>query len=62
MEQRIVIPPSAAGTIALFEVRGHVVTVRRNKHGSNRYRLDGERERTALELANRYARLYEVRS
>ncbi len=56
------VPPSAAGTIALFEQRGHIVTVRRNKHGSTRYRLDSERERTALELANRYSRLYEVRS
>lgn len=52
------IPPSAAGTIALFEAKGHTVTVRQNKHGSNRYTLDSERERNAHELHSRYDRLY----
>lgn len=52
------IPPSAQGTIAAFEARGHTVKVRRNKHGSSRYTLDCERERTALALSNRYAKLY----
>lgn len=52
------IPPHPRGTIELFEERGHTVTVRRNRTGSNIYRLDQERERTALELSNRYAKLY----
>lgn len=52
------IPPHPAGIITLFEARGHRVVVRVNRHGSNRYTLDNERERTALELSNRYDRLY----
>lgn len=52
------IPPSAQGTIALFEAKGHTVTVRQTRQGSNRYRLDQERERNALELSNRWRRLY----
>ena len=53
------IPPHAAGTIALFEQRGHTVAVRQTKGGSSRYKLDGERERTAAGLSSRFARLYE---
>lgn len=54
------IPPHPAGTIALFEARGHRVTVRQIRGGgSNRYTLDNERERTALELSNRFEALYE---
>ena len=58
LHDNIFIPPAAAGTIAMFEARGHTVIVRRNRYLSNRYTLDNERERTALELANRLRRLY----
>lgn len=54
------IPPHVAGTIALFEARGHTVQVRQTRGGSNRYTLDHERERNAFELSNRYAKLYEA--
>lgn len=50
--------PMPAATIQLFEERGHVIQVRRTRGGSNRYTLDSERERTALALSNRFARLY----
>lgn len=52
------IPPATAATIALLQARGHSVTVRVTRGNSNRYRLDDERERTALDLSNRYDRLY----
>lgn len=53
------VPPHPRATVELFEAKGHVVTLRRNRTGSLRYTLDGERERTALELSNRYDRLYQ---
>lgn len=59
IERAVFIPPHAAGTIELFRQRGHTVTVRRTKSGSNRYTLDNERERTAAGLSSRFARLYE---
>lgn len=52
------IPPHPRATIEMFEQRGHAVSVRRSRGGSLRYTLDQERERTALALSNRYARLY----
>ena len=52
-------PPGPAGTVKMFRDRGHTVTVRVSRGGSLRYTLDNERERTALALANRYARLYD---
>jgi len=52
------IPPNVQGYLDLFAARGHTVKVRQNRHGSNRYTLDHERERTAFELCNRFDRLY----
>lgn len=58
LERRIA--PGPAGTMLMFRQRGHVVTVRELRNcGGFRYTLDTERERTALELSNRYAKLYE---
>lgn len=52
--------PGPAGAVLMFRQRGHVVTVRELRNsGGFRYTLDSERERTALELSNRYAKLYE---
>jgi hypothetical protein len=53
-------PPHAAGTVKMLRERGHTVVVRRNRFGSLRYTLNGERERTALELSNRLRKLYGV--
>lgn len=53
-------PPMAQGTVQLARECGHTVTVRENQHGSLRYTLDGERERTALELSNRIQKLHGV--
>lgn len=57
-EPDIRLAPMPAATIELFEQKGHMVSVRRTRGGSNRYTLDSERERTALALSNRYALLY----
>jgi hypothetical protein len=53
-------PPLAQGTVKLLRDRGHCVAVRAISSGSLRYRLDGERERTAFELSNRLRRLHGV--
>jgi hypothetical protein len=52
-------PPHPRGTVEMFRARGQTVTVRESRGGSLRYTLDGERERTALALSNRWRRLYE---
>jgi hypothetical protein len=52
-------PPHPRGTVEMFRARGHTVTVRESRGGSLRYTLDGERERTALALSNRWHKLYE---
>jgi hypothetical protein len=52
-------PPHPRGTVEMFRARGHTVTVRQSRGGSLRYTLDGERERTALALSDRWRRLYE---
>lgn len=58
LERRL--SPGPAGTVLMFRQRGHVVTVRELRNsGGFRYTLDNERERTAFELSNRYAKLYE---
>lgn len=52
--------PGPAGTVLMFRRRGHSVTVREvRNNGGFRYTLDSERERTAFELAQRYAKMYE---
>jgi hypothetical protein len=53
-------PPMAQGTVKMLRDRGHRVVVRAIPSGSLRYRLDGERERTALELSNRLRKLHGV--
>jgi hypothetical protein len=54
------IPPMAQGAVQMLRDRGHAVTIRRNRNGSLRYTLDGERERSAFELSNRLRRLHGV--
>jgi len=54
------VPPMAEDTIRMLEERGHAVTVRLTRGGSLRYKLDDERERTALALSNRLRRLHGV--
>jgi hypothetical protein len=53
-------PPMARGTVQMLRERGHTIKVRCNRFGSLRYTLDGERERTALELSNRLRKLHGV--
>jgi len=53
-------PPHPRGVVEMLRARGHVVTIRENLHGSLRYTLDGERERTAHELSNRLRALHGV--
>ena len=50
-------PPVARGTVELLRCMGHQVTVRINRSGSHRYRLDGGRELTAQKLETRRRRL-----
>jgi hypothetical protein len=52
------IPPHPAGTVKLLRERGHAVTIRKNKHGSLRYRIDNARELQAIEMDRFYARHY----
>jgi hypothetical protein len=54
------IPPHPAGVMELLRRRGHVVTARRNKHGSVRYRIDGGRELQAIEMDRYYLRTYDM--
>lgn len=58
----VFIPPVVAATIQLLAAHGHSVTVRQNRNGSNRYRLDGGRELQAIELMRFYERKYEARA
>lgn len=53
------IPPQAAGTVSLLRERGHIVTIRCNKHGSFRYRIDDGRELQFIEMSRFFARKYE---
>lgn len=52
------IPPYVRGLVEILMTRGHVVSVRRNRHGSNRYRIDGGRELQAVEMDRFYLRRY----
>jgi hypothetical protein len=54
------IPPATQGTVAFLRKRGHTVTIRCTRGGSFRYKLDNERERTALALSNRLRKLHGV--
>lgn len=51
------LPPSPRATVELLRRKGHKVAVRENRTGSLRYAIDGGRELTALEAANRLEQL-----
>jgi len=53
------IPPHPRALVEMLQARGHAVTVRQNKHGSIRYRIDGGRELQAIEMDRFYMRRYE---
>lgn len=53
------VPPHPAGTVKLLRERGHVVTIRQQRTGSLRYRIDGGRELQAIEMDRFYRRTYE---
>jgi hypothetical protein len=55
-------PPGPRGLVELLRLAGKPVIVRENKHGSLRYTIAGERERTAHELYKRALRLRVVTS
>lgn len=59
MEEQFKIPPHPAGVVTLLQERGHTIAIRRNKHGSFRYRIDAGRELTAIEMDRFYMRRYE---
>jgi Fe-S oxidoreductase len=51
-------PPRPRGVVELLSAAGHRVVVREKARNTGlAYRLDGERERTALELSNRARKL-----
>ncbi len=56
------IPPYPAGIVRLLRERGHTVTIRQQKTGSLRYRIDTGRELQAIEMDRFYARNYEKRT
>lgn len=58
MSNRPFVPPYPAGVIQSLEARGHSVTVRQDRNGSNRYSIDGRRELTAAQMSNYFERLY----
>jgi hypothetical protein len=45
------IPPAPRASIAILRDRGHTVTVRINRNGSARYRVDGRREMDAATMS-----------
>ena len=47
-------PPAASASVAILRAKGHAVEVRLNRNGSHRYRVDGSRELTALQMFNRF--------
>lgn len=53
------IPPYPAAVIELLGRHGHTVTIRQQKSGSLRYRIDGGRELQAIEMDRFYVRHYE---
>lgn len=62
MSAAFFIPPHPAGTIELLRTKGHEVTVRQDRYGSLRYRIDGGRELYAIEMSRFYSRRYEKRA
>ncbi len=59
-QETLRVPPHPAGTIQVLRAKGHDVTVRRDRNGSLRYRIDAGRELNALQMSALYARRYEV--
>jgi hypothetical protein len=55
----LAVPPYPAAIVELLRQHGHAVTIRRNRHGSLRYRIDGGRELQAIEMDRFYRRQYE---
>jgi hypothetical protein len=53
------VPPYPAGIVLMLRNRGHKVTIRENRHGSLRYRIDGGRELQAIEMDRWYSRRYD---
>ena len=46
----IIVPPHPQLTIQVLEARGHVVSVRENRNGGLRYRIDGGKELAACQM------------
>lgn len=55
------IPPVPAGFVRLLQLRGHTVVIRQQRTGSLRYRIDGGRELTALQMDRFFSKRYEAR-
>lgn len=55
------IPPYPKAIVEMLRNRGHEVAVRQQKSGSLRYRVDANREWTALQMSRFYERQYEGR-
>ena len=58
-DPEIRIPPYPAATVKLLRDRGHDVSVRQQRSGSLRYRIDGGRELMAIEMGRFYDRKYD---
>ena len=48
------LPPMMQGALIILREKGHFVEVRQNRNGSLRYRVDGSRERNALQTVNQF--------
>ena len=48
------IPPGMVAALHIIRSRGHTVTVRRTRWGSPRYTVDGQRERNAQQLVQKF--------
>lgn len=59
MSATFFIPPYPAAVVQLLRDRGHMVTIRQQKTGSLRYRIDGGRELRAIDMDRFYSRTYE---
>jgi hypothetical protein len=47
-------PPAVESAISILRGKGHQVEIRETKSGSLRYRVDGGRERNALQTINQF--------
>lgn len=47
-------PPAARSAIEIIRAKGHTVTLRMQRTGSIRYRVDGGREMTCLQMTRKY--------